>query len=515
MAQHLYNSHHEMIIDLAIADRNLFEQIEEIKTLYQSDTRAWVIGFSGGKDSSVVLSLVYQALKQLDKDKLTKPVYVICSDTLVETPVVVGLIKKVLNDVEHAAKRDGIPLTAHLVVPDVKNTFWANLLGKGYPAPTKSFRWCTERMKIRPVTEFINETATKFGEAIVVLGSRKEESAARSASIEKHKIDDSLLSRHSNLPNAYTYMPIQNWTADDVWQYLLSAPSPWGEDHDQLFAMYKDSNQGECPLVVDSKSQSCGNSRFGCWTCTVVTKDRALHGLIDSGEEWMRPLLNFRDELYNSSQPENKEKYRNFRRRTGNIDIQTKYEPGVGRTNEVDVNEDGSVKYVPGPYWMQYRQKWLKELLEIEKNIRDQGIDIELITRDELKAIRQEWLNDPVETDIADSLPGIYRSVYPDDEIMWHKNDLGLDDTSVLGTLTKVSKNHNLSLELLKKTIGIEIEASGGNRRGIYQKLEKLYSQDWGEKEDVLERIHQEKNELNLFKDKRDGFKLMLESMKK
>jgi len=229
----------------------------------------------------------------------------------------------------------------------------------------------------------------------------------------------------------------------------------------------------------------------------------------------MRPLLNFRDELYNSSQPENKEKYRNFRRRTGNIDIQTKYEPGVGRTNEVDVNEDGSVKYVPGPYWMQYRQKWLKELLEIEKNIRDQGIDIELITRDELKAIRQEWLNDPVETDIADSLPGIYRSIYPDDEIMWHKNDLGLDDTSVLGTLTKVSKNHNLSLELLKKTIGIEIEASGGNRRGIYQKLEKLYSQDWGEKEEVLDRIHQEKNELNLFKDKRDGFKLMLESMKK
>ena len=512
MSSHEYKTHELMINDLVFADEKLTDLIKEIADLYLKNDRAWVVGFSGGKDSTVILSLIFQALTTLTKKQLNKNVYVVCSDTLVETPVVVGLVREVLNNVQISANEQGIPLVTQMVVPDTSDTFWSNLLGKGYPAPTKGFRWCTERMKIKPVTAFIQETVSKHGEVIVALGSRKEESSARSASIDKHSIKGSVLARHSSLSNAFTYMPIENWTADDVWQYLLGAPTPWGSDNDQLFEMYKDSNQGECPLVVDTKSQSCGNSRFGCWTCTVVTKDRALHGLIESGEEWMRPLLTFRNEMHFSSQPENKSKYRNFKRRSGRIDVQTIFEPGVGRTNELDYDEEGNVKYVPGPYWLKIRKEWLEKLLYIEKCIRDEGRSIELITRDELRVIRQEWINDPNEPDVNDSLPSIYSKIYPDDDIAWQKNDLGFFDDDGMQVISKVAHSNNVSSDLLKKVINLEIEVSGlGNRRGITNKLESILKQDWGSMEEVLDRRIQANNEVLEFKEKRDKFQSMLE----
>ena len=314
MLEYEFETHDEMIGVVGIAGEKLADTIKKIANLYLKNDKAWVIGFSGGKDSTVVLSLIFQALKTLDKKQLNKNVYVVCSDTLVETPVVVGLIRKVLDDVQKSAYELGIPLITQIVVPEVSETFWSNLLGKGYPAPTKSFRWCTERMKINPISDFIQTTVSKHGEVIVALGSRKQESATRAQSIEKHSIKGSDLARHSSLPNAFTYMPIENWHVDDVWMYLLSAPLPWGGSNEQLFGLYKDSNQGECPIVIDKTTPSCGNSRFGCWTCTVVTKDRAIHGLIESGEDWMRPLLEFRNELHYSTQPENKTKYRNYKR---------------------------------------------------------------------------------------------------------------------------------------------------------------------------------------------------------
>ena len=151
MLEYEFETHDEMIEFKWAAKQSLSSIIDKIANLYLKNDKAWVIGFSGGKDSTVVLSLVFQALTTLKKEQLTKNVYVVCSDTLVETPVVVGLIRQTLNDVQEYAKKIGIPLFTQIVVPEVGETFWSNLLGKGYPAPTKSFRWCTERMKINPV----------------------------------------------------------------------------------------------------------------------------------------------------------------------------------------------------------------------------------------------------------------------------------------------------------------------------------------------------------------------------
>ena len=466
----LYSSHNELLNNLAITGRPLANLVAEVQSIYLNDNRPWIIGFSGGKDSTTVLSLVYSALSNLKPKARHKPVYVVSSDTLVETPVVVDMMNRVIGTINQQAKKNKLPITAHVVHPKMDQTFWVNLLGRGYPAPKQSFRWCTERMKIDPVSEFIKSKVSQFGEVVVALGSRSQESASRAQVIAKHKIDGSALSRHSSLPNAFTYMPIEDWSADDVWEFLMSGPCPWGGSNRELFELYKGSNQGECPLVIDKSTPSCGNSRFGCWTCTVVTEDKAIHGLIESGERWMEPLLLFRNALFESTKPEKKAQYRNHKRRTGRVT----YMRG-------DINDDSNEqrKHVPGPYWMKQRQEWLKELLQIECSIRAGGHDIKLIREEELQAIRQQWLRDPNEPDWADSLPRIYSEVY-ETKIEWIENDAGAFTEPDAELLQALGEKYEIPAELIMKMIEVELSVSGlGKRKGVIQKLENTIKQDW------------------------------------
>lgn len=468
----VYDSHASLIDDLEIQKQSLYDLVSIIQEAYCDDKRPWIIGFSGGKDSTAVLSLVYYAIRDLPKEKRTKHIYVVSSDTLVETPVVVDMINQVLETINTKAEEDDIPMSAHPVYPDMDQTFWVNLLGRGYPAPKQSFRWCTERMKIDPVSNFITKRVAEFGEVVVVLGSRRAESASRAQVIAKHTIEGSRLARHASLPNAYTYMPIEYWTADDVWEYLMSAPCPWGGSNQQLLELYKGSNQGECPLVIDKSTPSCGNSRFGCWTCTVVTEDKAIHGLIESGETWMEPLLDFRNELYESTKPERKNEFRNYKRRTGRVEY-------------VNNEENKEQKHIPGPYWLRQRQEWVKKLLTIEKELNEDGHEISLIKPEELQAIRQQWLRDPNEPDWADSLPRIYSEVY-DGEIEWIENDAGAFTAPDAKLLENLGEQHSVSAEMIMKLIEVELSMTGLQKRtGITEKLTSVLRKDWGSLKDI------------------------------
>lgn len=502
----LYEDHHALIGELSIAGRPLSALVKEIQGLYRSDNRAWIIGFSGGKDSTAVLSLIYTALLGIPKPERKKHLYVVSSDTLVETPVVVDMVKHVLALINRVAIEEELPLSAHAVHPKMDQSFWANLLGRGYPAPQQTFRWCTERMKIDPVSEFITDKVAKHGEVIVALGSRSKESASRAQVIGKHQIQGSLLARHTSLPNAYTYMPIVDWDADDVWEYLLSAPCPWGGTNTLLFELYKGSNQGECPMVIDKSTPSCGNSRFGCWTCTVVEKDRALHGLIESGEEWMRPLLEFRNELHLSTQPERKNDYRNFKRRIGKVTY--------ARGDLQDDDSGSEKKHVPGPYWMKQRRAWLKKLLEIEKGIREQGKDIFLVQREELMAIRQEWLRDPNEPDWMDTLPAIYDEIYPDEPLDWIKNDMSVFTTEDNHALNGLAGQHAVSPEMIIRLLTVENEMSGLSvRKNIFGKLEGVLNKDWGSLENINAR-NETKKDNSLWDEKLVELRATLENFK-
>lgn len=130
----------------------------------------------------------------------------------------------------NAAQEQQLPIKPHRLTPEVNDTFWVNLIGRGYPSPKPKFRWCTERLKIKPSNAFIRRMVRKHGEAILVLGTRKAESSGRSArmsSLETKRVRDRL-SPNASLPNSLVYSPVEDWTNDDVWLFLMQRPNPWG-----------------------------------------------------------------------------------------------------------------------------------------------------------------------------------------------------------------------------------------------------------------------------------------------
>lgn len=456
-------------LELVLGQQPISTLRNEVKRIYLNDKRPWVIGYSGGKDSTAILRLVCESLAELPASARTKPVFVVSSDTLVETPVVVNLITETLATVQEFAKRAELPITVAQVMPKTTETFWANLIGKGYPAPTRSFRWCTERMKIDPISEFIRSKVAAYGEVIIVLGSRSAESVSRAQVMKKHRIEGSRLARHTTLTNAFVYTPIEAWSADDVWEYLFSGAAPWGGDHQRLFDLYRDSNGGECPLVIDTSTPSCGNSRFGCWVCTVVTEDKAMDGLVETGHTWLVPLQTFRNGLYETTKPENKHKFRSDKRRSGKVTIKLHPEQGL--------------KQILGPYRMEVRQALLRRLLEAQKEVAKLNPESQtiLITKDELEEIRRCWRNDPNEPDWSDAVPYIFREVMNAD-LDWIGNDQGTFGKMETAVLADVENEFGVPKELVMKLIETELMQEGiGRRSDLFKRFDEVLGQDWDE----------------------------------
>ncbi|WP_316979542.1 DNA phosphorothioation system sulfurtransferase DndC [Shumkonia mesophila] len=448
----------------------LAERYREIQEVYLSDSRPWVVGFSGGKDSTCALQMVWLALLELPPEQRRKPIYVISSDTLVETPVIVRHIDATLERIEEAAKAQGLPITTKKVMPNIDRSFWVNLIGRGYPAPSRRFRWCTERLKIEPANDFIKERVAEFGEVVMVLGVRASESATRAQVMSFHRIKDSALSRHSSLLNAFVYGPIEALSTDDVWTYLLQTPSPWGNDNRELVAMYRSAQAGECPLVVDKTTPSCGNSRFGCWVCTVVERDRSMEAMIDSGEGWLEPLLEFRDLLAETQIPEKKKLYRDFRRRSGHVAF----------IRDTDTP-------VPGPYTFDFCKQLLRQLLETQIEVQRNAPPGEapLIIHDaELHEIRRIWRAE--RGDWADTVPLIVRDVLGRD-LDWVMEDavtFTADDGKLLDDICGA---HDVPTELVVRLLEIERSAHGLKRRhSVHTRIEEVFRQEWRDIDEIV-----------------------------
>lgn len=460
--------------------KTLYEEtLAEIRQVYLADDRPWVIGFSGGKDSTVALQLVWYALRGLEPDQRRKHVYVISGDTQVETPVIIDFLTEALELINEQADREGLPISAHKVTPSLEESFWVNLIGKGYPAPTSRFRWCTARMKISPANRFILERVAEHGEVVLLLGVRRQESATRAQVMNLRQIKDSLLSRHSTLPNAFVYTPIRDYSVDDVWAYLLQVPNPWGRDNNDLLALYRNSAAGECPLVVDTSTPSCGSSRFGCWVCTVVTKDKAMEAMVDNGDEWLEPLLELRDLLAATQDPKRKVEVRQHVRRNGSV-MRKEY-------------GDTADPFVRGPYKLEFCQEVLRQLLRAERRVRELAPPdqmVQLISEEELLEIRRIWRYE--RHDWHDALPRLYQEEtglelrLPEDD----QPSLGADDEALLGEL---AVEYDVPLGLVKQLIDTERELQGLQRRSrIMDQIGAAFSQEWRSENDIAAEIARE-----------------------
>lgn len=437
--------------------------IETIKGLYLEDMVPWICGYSGGKDSTAVVQLVWYALSELPTEKLIKPVHVISTDTLVESPVVALWATASLRKMEASAEEKQLPIVPHRLTPAIENTFWVNLIGRGYPYPRRDFRWCTDRMKIDPSNRFIKQILDAESEAILVLGSRKAESATRKAVMEGYekKRYREHLSPNGSFPNSYVFTPIEDWENDNVWQYLMQYANPWGHSNKDLLAMYSGaSSDGECPLVLDTSTPSCGNSRFGCWVCTMVTEDKSMAAMIQNDEEkaWMLPMLKFRN--YIAGDWETDRKRRDFRRKDGRITL---------------FND----RLVHGPYTQETRQDFLRQLLRTEKTVHSIGPEeireVPLITMEELSLIRQIWLDEKHE--FEDNLPRIFREETGrefTDGIISKNKYFGSNEADLLQEVcSELYPDEDLLFELERALLDIEAKAAAiSNKRHIIQNFE-------------------------------------------
>lgn len=322
----------------------------------QQHDRPWIVGYSAGKDSTALLHLVVESILSLPPERRTRQLVVTMGDTLVENPVMQAYAGEMWSLLQRYVPAV-LPNTSFVrTVPKESDTFWVLLLGRGYRAPTRDFRWCTDRMKIRPKQEMFGE----YPRAILLVGTRRDESANRASGFNRRESGGRIRERENGIA---VFEPLEHLTTDDLWAFLLQNPPPWGGSHRDLVSLYRNA-VGECPTVISKDdAPSCGSqsARFGCWTCTVVKKDRSLRALAD-GEDGYRlePLLDFRDRLREvSDDPQ----YRATRRRSG--------QPGNG------------------PLTLEARKMLLEELLQTQE-----GVGQSLISSREIELIKETWARD-------------------------------------------------------------------------------------------------------------------------
>ncbi len=335
----------------------------EIRVAYFENNLPWIVCYSGGKDSTALLQLIFYALSRIPRECLQKEIHVLSNDTLVENPAISRYVDGQLCKIEAYGKGELYRHAPHLFFvnkgkPVLEDRFWFNLIGKGYPSPNRWFRWCTQRLKINPTSNYIKSSLEKHDEVIIVLGTRKEESANRAASMKKYEGQGRF--RQHTLSNALVFAPLADMSNNEVWAYLLNVDNIWDSDNVELLDIYGSACQGgECPFMIETGTQSCGKSRFGCWVCTVVNRDKSMENFIDNGEYWMKDMLSFRNWLYDIRQQS--------------------YQYCPPRLLD-------RVKF--GPFLLKTRKEILRRLQNLQESI-----GVELIGKDELSAVNEliEW----------------------------------------------------------------------------------------------------------------------------
>ncbi len=440
-----------------IKSKRISNVIDEITDQYMFANdlhRPWIIGFSGGKDSTVLLTLVWIAIRRIRENvdipfQLKRPIYVVCNDTMVENPIITAYVETVLIDIERSAREQDLPIFIKKTTPKLDESFWINVIGKGYPVPNSTFRWCTDRLKIRPTSKFLHEQIDEKGEAIVLLGTRYEESQRRELSMKKHERAGERLSKHVLDANTWVFAPIKELLLEEVWYIINTIPSPWNFDNNILFQIYADASADdyECPTVVTNKEhKSCGQSRFGCWTCTVVKEDKSMSALVNKGQGWMKPLIDFRDAMVNDR---NKPEYRMATRRNGLEAI----------------DEEGNNR---GTYSPNYRAKLVRELLEIQKLIQTTNPEVKLITDQELVAIQVTWTRDGI---FDHHIGKIFKEVYNRELSTSTMNNLGQTERRIL---KDVCADHPNYFQLIDQLL--ELQQSRSlliSKYGVHNDVEK------------------------------------------
>lgn len=330
-----------------LPDSEILDNLQKTEEILQSaindGLNHFIIAFSGGKDSSLMTTVVVEGIRRGTLKNVT--VDIVYSDTLMELPPFAENAFALLEFISKISLRENLPIKVHKAVAPIEHRFWFLVLGKGYPPPHNHFRWCTERLKIWPNQKLISSFKNRT--SVMLTGVRWDESNVRNgrmkAAMCSTKNDSECgqgvwLNSNSSIgiPNL---APIAHWRTCKIWDFLLFADMEWGWPFKSLNKLYGEN----------------GSTRFGCWMCTLVKEDKALRSVVQH-KEWEKfgALESIRQRiLVEGRKPENR-----LLQPNGN----------AGRTN------------------LEFRQNMLDNLLKLQNDL---GVD--LITPHEVDAIMAYW----------------------------------------------------------------------------------------------------------------------------
>jgi DNA sulfur modification protein DndC len=325
--------------------------VRSIGERYCGNDIPWYVGYSGGKDSTALVAAVYEAVARIGGGR--KPITLLYCDTGVEIPVVARHAKRTLVQVRRQARRDGFPIAARVVKPRLADRFFVKVIGRGYAPPTNRFRWCTDRLRVGPVRRAMDVVG---GRSLVLLGTRWSESEERNRTLARFRLGDRYSFRQSGSSRSMIYAPLADFSTQEVWKYLDSRQIPAFLDIDNMRRLYRSASGSNCAGACHAcTTNRCG--RFGCWTCTVVRKDKAMTNMVADGYHMLRPLLAFRNWL---AAIQDDPSLRMTERRNG----------GSG----------------PGPFTMRARKTILSRLLGTNRKS-----PWPLITEAEVRAVKRAW----------------------------------------------------------------------------------------------------------------------------
>lgn len=444
---------------------------KEMELVYLHDRRPWMIGYSGGKDSTLLCQLVFEMLESLPEEKRWKPVYIVTSDTMVENPIVRMYMHEMSEAINEASAAKNLNVQAHIIYPEARQTFWSLVIGLGYPTPEPpGFRWCTERLKINPSNAFTYNTIKKDGEIVILLGVRKAESAARSRSISSREIEGKLLTPHPQIAKAYVYSPLAEVRNENVWEYLLrgEGESAWGTDNRYLYSLYQGEKLSEEDSAVGQVNKDTmkvtGNSRFGCWVCTMVKEDKSLKNFIDHGATELIPLRDFRNWL---------------------VELRTTPGARESKRRNGSVYLTASGEYGKGPFTMETRKEMLRRLLQLEVQT-----GFELITLEELKVIDKFWED---EGDLSRrSLVEIYAEV-KGQRLPWDTYRKAKYDEGTIALLHSLCDKYEIPFDLVSKLMISVDNTKFYTRSAVTAKnVERILNEGWLHYEAIQEGLNHE-----------------------
>lgn len=265
---------------------------------------AVAVGWSAGKDSSLLLALTLEAARQLKASRVEpKPIAVLNSDTRIESPLIRKLVRVESARIEAFATAHGLDVTLVTGRPHVAQSWAVSIIAGNALPPRPGKSACTEDWKIAPLRRALNgylRARALSGEVLKLTGTRFAESNERGRKMTLR--GESATEPCQNKAGEWILSPLADLETDDVWELLGAlragqVHASYG-DFEDLLDTYRAAGGDSCPLVADHRMGgadlgSC-EARTGCWGCTKIGVDQSLKNSLTEHPELL-PLYRIRE----------------------------------------------------------------------------------------------------------------------------------------------------------------------------------------------------------------------------